>query len=53
MAADGGNSAHEVRTWIAAYASLAATGPYEPRSRFHEPIPERIAEFTVTTAVVR
>ena len=28
MGAEGGGSAHEVRTWIAAFASLAATGPY-------------------------
>ena len=53
MAAQGGGSAHEVRTWIAAYASLAAAcGPasYEMTSRFYEAIPAWIAGFAVTTA---
>ncbi|MFF2110089.1 3-carboxyethylcatechol 2,3-dioxygenase [Rhodococcus koreensis] len=50
MGAEGGGSSHEVRTWIAAYASLAATGPYEMTSRFYEPVPEWIAGFSVTTA---
>ncbi len=45
-----GNSAHEVRTWIAAYAALSAAGPYELTSRFYEPIREWIAGFAVTTA---
>ena len=50
MGAEGGGSAHEVRTWIAAYASLAAGGPYQMTSRFYEPVPEWIAGFAVTTA---
>lgn len=50
MAQQGGGSAHEVRTWIAAFASLAATGSYELRSRFYEPVPEWIAGFAVATA---
>ncbi|GAA4869144.1 3-carboxyethylcatechol 2,3-dioxygenase [Actinomycetospora straminea] len=45
-----GNSSHEVRTWIAAYAALAAAGPYEVGTRFYEPIREWIAGFAVTTA---
>lgn len=53
MAAEGGKSAHEVRTWIAAYASLAAVGPYELASRFYEPIPAWIAGFAITTAISR
>lgn len=48
--AEGGGSSHEVRTWIAAYASLAAQGAYTVRSRFYEAIPEWIAGFAVTTA---
>lgn len=48
--AQAGNSAHEVRTWIAAYAALAAAGPYEVGIRFYEPIREWIAGFAVTTA---
>jgi 2,3-dihydroxyphenylpropionate 1,2-dioxygenase len=53
MGAEGGGSAHEVRTWIAAFSSLAATGPYEMTSRFYEPVPEWIAGFAVATAVPR
>ncbi|MFI6737829.1 3-carboxyethylcatechol 2,3-dioxygenase [Nonomuraea sp. NPDC050451] len=50
MGAEGGGSAHEVRTWIAAFASLAATGKYRMTSRFYQPIPEWIAGFAVATA---
>ncbi|MFE7036865.1 3-carboxyethylcatechol 2,3-dioxygenase [Streptomyces sp. NPDC057621] len=50
MGAEGGGSAHEVRTWIAAFASLNATGPYRMTSRFYAPIPEWIAGFAVATA---
>lgn len=53
MGSEGGGSAHEVRTWIAAYASLAAAGPYVVTSRFYRPIPEWIAGFAVTTAALR
>ena len=45
-----GHSAHEARTSIAAYAALAATGPYTVTSSFYEPIPDWIAGFAVTTA---
>ncbi|MEU9734793.1 3-carboxyethylcatechol 2,3-dioxygenase [Streptomyces sp. NPDC048002] len=50
MGAQGGGSAHEVRTWIAAFASLAATGAYRMTSRFYAPIPQWIAGFAVATA---
>lgn len=50
MAKEAGGSAHEVRTWIAAFASLAAIGPYEMTSRFYEAIPAWIAGFAVATA---
>ncbi|MET8977092.1 3-carboxyethylcatechol 2,3-dioxygenase [Streptomyces sp. NPDC004539] len=50
MAVEGGGSAHEVRSWIAAFASLAATGAYDMTSRFYEPIPAWIAGFAVATA---
>ncbi|EOM78553.1 3-carboxyethylcatechol 2,3-dioxygenase [Rhodococcus rhodnii] len=53
MGAEGGGSSHEVRTWVAAYASLAATGPYSMASRFYEAVPEWIAGFAVTTATPR
>ncbi len=51
FAEEGGNSAHEVRTWIAAYAALAASGPYQVVSSFYEPIPAWVAGFGITTAV--
>ncbi len=47
----GGHSAHEVRTWIAAYAALAAQGPYEVRSSYYRAIPEWFAGFATTTAL--
>lgn len=50
MAKEGGGSAHEVRAWIAAFASLAATDPYEMTSRFYEAVPAWIAGFAVATA---
>jgi 2,3-dihydroxyphenylpropionate 1,2-dioxygenase len=49
--AEGGHSAHEVRTWIAAYAALAAHGPYEVRSTYYRAIPEWFAGFATTTAL--
>jgi 2,3-dihydroxyphenylpropionate 1,2-dioxygenase len=46
-----GGSAHEVRTWVAAYAALATSGSYSTRYQYYRPIPELIAGFAVTTAV--
>ncbi len=45
-----GNSSHEVRTWIAAYAAMSAVGPYAMASRYYRPIPEWIAGFAITSA---
>ncbi|CAN5288697.1 3-carboxyethylcatechol 2,3-dioxygenase [soil metagenome] len=53
MAEIAGNSSHEVRTWIAGYSALAASGPYEVTYSFYKPIHEYIAGFGVTTAVSR
>ncbi|MFD7409475.1 3-carboxyethylcatechol 2,3-dioxygenase [Streptomyces sp. NPDC059866] len=50
MAKDAGNSAHEVRTWIAAFAALGAVGPYDVTYSFYRPIKEYIAGFGVMTA---
>ena len=50
---EGGHSAHEVRTWIAAYAALAAHGPYEVLSTYYRAIPEWFAGFATTTAAPR
>jgi 2,3-dihydroxyphenylpropionate 1,2-dioxygenase len=51
IASEGGNSAHEIRTWVAAFAALAAAGPYETGVRYYRPAPELIAGFAVRTAV--
>jgi 2,3-dihydroxyphenylpropionate 1,2-dioxygenase len=48
-----GGGAHEIRTWIAAHAALAAAGPYEVGYRYYRAIPEYIAGFAVTTALPR
>jgi len=50
VALDAGNSAHEVRTWVAAFGALRAVGRYQVTSRFYRPIPELIAGFGVMTA---
>lgn len=50
MGRQGGWSGHEVRTWIAAFTSLAATGPYRTTSRYYRAVPEWIVGFAVATA---
>ncbi|WP_280463429.1 3-carboxyethylcatechol 2,3-dioxygenase [Nocardia carnea] len=45
-----GNSAHEVRTWVAAFAALAAQGAYRTTVRYYRPSPELIAGFAIRTA---
>lgn len=50
IAREGGNSAHEIRTWVAAFAALAATGPYLTSVRYYRPAAELIAGFAVRTA---
>jgi 2,3-dihydroxyphenylpropionate 1,2-dioxygenase len=51
IAQEGGNSAHEIRTWVAAFAALASTGPYRTATRYYKPAPDLIAGFAVRTAV--
>jgi 2,3-dihydroxyphenylpropionate 1,2-dioxygenase len=51
IAREAGNSAHEIRTWVAAFAALAAAGPYETKLRYYQAAPELIAGFAVRTAV--
>jgi 2,3-dihydroxyphenylpropionate 1,2-dioxygenase len=51
--AEGGHSAHEVRTWLAGYAALAAQGPFEVLSTYYRAIPEWFSGFATTTAVPR
>lgn len=50
MAAEAGNSAHEVRTWVAAFSALQASGGYHVISSYYRPIREYIAGFGVVTA---
>ncbi|HZQ30391.1 MAG TPA: 3-carboxyethylcatechol 2,3-dioxygenase [Mycobacterium sp.] len=50
IATAGGNSAHEIRTWLAAFSALATRGAYETGSRFYRAAPELIAGFAVRTA---
>ncbi len=51
MGQQGGGSAHEVRTWVAAFSALAGSGDYLLKSRFCEAIPAWIAGYAVVTAV--
>jgi 2,3-dihydroxyphenylpropionate 1,2-dioxygenase len=52
MARVAGNSAHEVRTWIAGYAALGAAGPYTVQYSYYRPIRELIAGFGLTTVTL-
>lgn len=47
----GGGSAHEIRSWVAAHAALAVSGGYRTTFRYYRPIPEYIAGFAVATAL--
>ncbi|MDP7725561.1 3-carboxyethylcatechol 2,3-dioxygenase [Mycobacterium sp. TY814] len=48
---EGGSSAHEIRTWIAAFAALATAGPYRTTVRYYRQAPDLIAGFAIRTAV--
>ncbi|OBJ53581.1 3-carboxyethylcatechol 2,3-dioxygenase [Mycobacterium asiaticum] len=48
---EGGSSAHEIRTWIAAFAALATAGPYRTTVRYYRQAAALIAGFAVRTAV--
>jgi 2,3-dihydroxyphenylpropionate 1,2-dioxygenase len=49
---EAGHSAHEIRTWVAAFAALAAHGRYETKQRYYRAAPELIAGFAIRTAVL-
>jgi 2,3-dihydroxyphenylpropionate 1,2-dioxygenase len=51
IAGSGGNSAHEIRTWVAAFAALGVQGPYRTDNHFYRAAPELIAGFAIRTAV--
>ncbi|HTX95038.1 MAG TPA: 3-carboxyethylcatechol 2,3-dioxygenase [Mycobacterium sp.] len=48
---EGGSSAQEIRTWIAAFAALHTAGPYETIERYYKPAAELIAGFAIRTAM--
>jgi 2,3-dihydroxyphenylpropionate 1,2-dioxygenase len=50
---EAGHSAHEIRTWVAAFAALTAHGRYETVDRFYRAAPDLIAGFAVRTAVCK
>lgn len=45
-----GRSTHEIRTWVAAFAALAAAGAYTARQDYYRPINEWIAGYGVLSA---
>ncbi|CAM4265132.1 3-carboxyethylcatechol 2,3-dioxygenase [Kerstersia similis] len=45
-----GRSTHEVRTWVAAFAAMAAVGAYEGRRDYYRPVNEWIAGYGVVSA---
>jgi 2,3-dihydroxyphenylpropionate 1,2-dioxygenase len=47
---DGGKSAHEIRTWVAAFGALAAYGSYRAALDYYREIPEWIAGFAAMHA---
>jgi 2,3-dihydroxyphenylpropionate 1,2-dioxygenase len=49
---EGGGSAHEIRTWIAAFAALATAGPYQTTVRYYKPAADLIAGFAIRTAAL-
>jgi 2,3-dihydroxyphenylpropionate 1,2-dioxygenase len=48
---EGGTSAHEIRTWVAAFAALETAGPYRTCMRYYKPAAALIAGFAIRTAV--
>jgi 2,3-dihydroxyphenylpropionate 1,2-dioxygenase len=51
VAHEGGGSAQEIRTWVAAFAALETAGRYETSGRYYKPAPELIAGFAIRTAL--
>ncbi|OBK24434.1 3-(2,3-dihydroxyphenyl)propionate dioxygenase [Mycobacterium asiaticum] len=48
---EGGSSAHEIRTWVAAFAAMATAGPYRTTVRYYKQAADLIAGFAIRTAV--
>lgn len=47
----GGHSAHEIRTWVAAFAALSTAGHYTVTDRWYWPVREWMTGFGMITAV--
>lgn len=45
-----GCGGHEIRNWVAAYAAMAAAGPFAPRHILYHPIPQWNAGMGIATA---
>jgi 2,3-dihydroxyphenylpropionate 1,2-dioxygenase len=45
-----GCGAHEVRTWVAAYAAMNAIGPHKPRHIYYHDIPQWNAGMGIAAA---
>jgi 2,3-dihydroxyphenylpropionate 1,2-dioxygenase len=50
---EAGHSAHEIRTWVAAFAAMAAHGRYATQQRYYRAAPELIAGFAIRTAELK
>lgn len=50
ISAVAGRSTHEVRTWVAACAALAAQGPYQAQQEYYRPINEWISGYGAISA---
>jgi len=50
IANQGGRSAHEIKTWVAAAAAAAAFGKYRVSQRFYRPIHEWVAGYGLLSA---
>ncbi|EMM6761293.1 MAG: 2,3-dihydroxyphenylpropionate/2,3-dihydroxicinnamic acid 1,2-dioxygenase [Klebsiella michiganensis] len=53
LSAMAGKSAHEIKTWMAAFATLSAFGSWRCEGRYYRPIPEWIAGFGSLSAAVQ
>jgi 2,3-dihydroxyphenylpropionate 1,2-dioxygenase len=49
---EAGHSAHEIRTWVAAFAAMVAHGRYVTKNHFYRAAPDLIAGFAIRTAVL-
>lgn len=50
IADQGGRSAHEIKTWVAAAAAASVFGEYRVNQSFYQPIPEWVAGYGLLSA---